>query len=887
MIPTRDARAPGARDVLALASVGAIALLLATAARPAMAGGPLIYSTTGAPVGWSTASPIPYETDEGPLGTKSNADAIDLVNLYFFLWQVPTSNLTFHRTGSIGVDVNASNFGPYLGPYGGRTTPLGANVVVFDADGSIFDALFGVGTGVVGFAGPTFVSDGSTTVPIGNPVPAGTKIIEAMAFFNGRFIDGVNDPANGNYELSEGQYEGVVAHELGHFAGLDHTQIHGINGPPDSDVYRTMPVETMFPFVLQGVAQNSLQRDDVVAISTLYPTASFLSSTGTVQGTVRDATGAPLSGIDVVVRNVDNDADAISCVSGATRNPEGQYVVHGLTPGAHYRIDIQEIDVFSQGGSSVGPFSHPVTLPGPSESFNGPNESADPGVDDPSAFTPVTAVVGGVLSGLDARVNRQPFSVDNDGVPAVALQNVAGADFDGDGHQDLVSTQWVIPNHVLFHHGIGNGQYGSTVVQDFPGAEFVAAGQFNVGVDAFPDFAAGSSTLNEIRVYLGNGNGGFTPTTVLEGPRYPWQLIGLVRANLNGDAYLDLVAILTNTGSGACTVYGLLGSATGAFTVVTTSLGTGLINSLVAGRFTGTPYDDVVGIHAQFGARDLGVLVSDGAGHFSLQLSSLASITGEVGVLASGDFDHDGVLDLAMTDQAPAGGPTNWTRSFVDVLHGDGSGGFSLIDRYQVPEPTQSAIVTADFDHDGNLDVASTGAGYAQGFPGARATIGFLDGAGHVKSIETISGLTEFPQNLAVTDANGDGWMDLVILKGIAYGLNESNPCSVLLNGHKSLVAVSGPGAPVAGPQLDLPWPHPVSTRASIRYAVPRTDRAPLELLDLQGRVTATLLDGPVSAGWHTMSWPVRDGSGASKPGVYFLRLECSQGALTRRVVLL
>ena len=138
------------------------------------------------PVGWNTATPVPYYTDRGGLGSLSNADAVALVKTLFARWaDVPTATIAFSRAGATTVDINASNFGPFLGPFGGATSRTGQNVIVFDADGAIFDTLFGVGTQVLGFADPTFFSDGASTVALGDPVPSSAKIIEGLAFVLG------------------------------------------------------------------------------------------------------------------------------------------------------------------------------------------------------------------------------------------------------------------------------------------------------------------------------------------------------------------------------------------------------------------------------------------------------------------------------------------------------------------------------------------------------------------------------------------------------------------------------------------------------------------------------------------------------------------------------
>ncbi len=781
-----------------MARILAFLVMLLTAPGMALGGGPLAVTTDGVPVGWDTANPVPYHTDQGGLGSLSNTDAVALVETLFARWaDVPTATIAFNRAGTTTVDINASNFGPFLGPFGGATSPTGQNVIVFDADGAIFDTLFGVGTQVLGFADPTFFSDGASTMQIGDPVPPGAKIIEGLAFLNGKFIDGVDDPGSGNFEVPLATFEAVFVHEFGHFAGLDHTQIHGLRGLPESDSpFPTQPIETMFPFIFDET-QATPERDDVVALSLLYPTATFAASTGRITGRVLASDGTPLSGINVIARNLADDSDAVSYVSGATLVASGEFSLSGLTPGASYRVEVQEVDAFNSGGSRVGPFSPPVILPGPPEFYNGAAESADPALDDPSAFTPLSAAAGATVSGIDIVLNSQPFQVQNVAVGGDSqLTDFAVGDFDRDGIVDFVATQFGFSpgNLIRFYRGLGGGTFAAPVtVASFDGNARVVAGQFNAGVDTFLDIAVASDTLNEVRVYFGNGAGGFgPPTTLVKRSDLPaFSLSDLALGTLNSDAFPDLVTLVQEPDGGA-TAYGLLGNAAGSFTVVATRLASNSgfpLNSLTVAQVAGSTAGDVIGI-ASFSPPVLGLLLGDGTGHFTATPIPLTSISFTIGDsyfgknLAVGDFDQNGTLDVALADLHPVEGPPNFTRSFIDLLLGDGHGGFTLSARYAVPETSQSSVVAADFDGDGHLDIASTGAWFGPGSPGAKVTIAFGNGAGGIEALDTIWGLAELPQVMVAADLDGDQQSDLLVSNcaSDAFGLSSAHTYSVLLN---------------------------------------------------------------------------------------------------------
>ncbi|MGH7596385.1 MAG: pre-peptidase C-terminal domain-containing protein [bacterium] len=376
-------------------------------ARLLYAGGPLDLFAPGVPYAYGPITfgqfggNVPFKTDLGGMGflTKAQADALTISSMAEWT-AVPTASLSLAFAGDVtdefgvplGLDIDETNFDLLVfGVFNG-----GGIDVVYDETGAIFDALFGPGSGVIGFGPPEFFY---------NDVP---EIAESTVFLNGSFIN----PGDVN-PFPGASFQGNFTHEFGHAVGLAHTQTNGAilffgddTAPEDCLSLGTATLadaETMYPLTDVTPAPaggTSYGREiatidhpnDEAALSQLYPEAGYFDSP-TITGTIFASDGAtPLTGANVIARNLANPfADAVSALSGnfsqsADDAFAGRYTFTGLTPGASYVIYIDRI--------IAGGFSTPPIQIEEEEYFNGVSESADPNIDNPCAFTPIAPVAG-------------------------------------------------------------------------------------------------------------------------------------------------------------------------------------------------------------------------------------------------------------------------------------------------------------------------------------------------------------------------------------------------------------------------------------------------------------------------------------------------------------
>ena len=107
----------------------------------------------------------------------------------------------------------------------------------------------------------------------------------------------------------------------------------------------------------------------------------------------------------------------------------------------------------------------------------------------------------------------------------------------------------------------------------------------------------------------------------------------------------------------------------------------------------------------------------------------------------------------------------------------------------------------------------------------------------------------------------------------------EAKDCIHFVGGVMIPVVVGPPPGPVLSPAA----PNPFNPVTRIEYYVPEDARVQLVVYNVKGQLVATLVNGPVTAGEHIVTWDAAN----APSGIYFYRLTVGDFRETRKMILL
>lgn len=341
---------------------------------------------------------------------------------------------------------------------------------------------------------------------------------------------------------------------------------------------------------------------------------------------------------------------------------------------------------------------------------------------------------------------------------------LAYGDFNNDGNLDIVSSIYTnapASSSVCLYIGNGSGGFtpSFTASAGIPGAYKLVAG-FYSGNNANLDLVVSSVTTGDVSVISGNGNGSFNSPVTYSAPVA--AINDICSVDFNNDGNKDIAAVSSNS------VYILFGNGTTFTSVTSYSSGITNVNSITSALLNNDAYYDFVLTSSSNNM--ISVLLTSGVGTFSTPATYNASNFHSDSYVC--DLNSDNNMDIVLSSS---------TTQSIQVLLGTGGGAFSTATNY--PSTRFISIVCADFNVDGRMDLA--------GVTGTLNTMGVMLGSG-TGSFSPATGSTTFTYGVNSTeiisaDFNLNGNADVAFT---SYGTGAGT-LTAMMNGAAGLNASS------------------------------------------------------------------------------------------------
>jgi Bacterial Ig-like domain (group 3)/FG-GAP-like repeat len=386
--------------------------------------------------------------------------------------------------------------------------------------------------------------------------------------------------------------------------------------------------------------------------------------------------------------------------------------------------------------------------------------------------------------------------------------SVAVGDFNNDGKIDIAVTNFcgADPNcqtdggvSVLLGNGDGTYQAARSYDSNGVGAYSVTVGDFNG--DGKPDLAVANQCSDiycsngGVSILLGNGDGTFQPAQSYSSGGL--NAYSVTVGDFNGDGKPDLV-VANECEDQNCTNGGvsvLLGNGDGTFQAAQSYASGGIsANSVIVGDFNKDGKVDLaVTNQCAIGSCSYGGFGSSGNGAVGVLLGNgdgtfqLAQSYSSGGLnaysVAVGDFNGDGNPDLVVANQCA---DSTCTSGSLSVLLGNGDGTYQPANSYSSSGGNDFYVAVGDFNGDGNLDlaVANECVISACDSDNGNGSVSVLLGNGD----GTFQGTSFYvpginAYSVTVADFNGDGKADIAAANLCADSSCANGSVGILLGG--------------------------------------------------------------------------------------------------------
>ena len=364
-------------------------------------------------------------------------------------------------------------------------------------------------------------------------------------------------------------------------------------------------------------------------------------------------------------------------------------------------------------------------------------------------------------------------------------------DYDADGKLDILLTDNGPQGGMALYHNLGNGKFEDVTRQAGldPTVRSTSCTTGDYDNDGFTDIALGAN--GRVLLLHNEKNGTFKDVTEAAGIKSEGPALGLTFIDYDHDGDLDLYVAVEGAETDATHRTAMHVAETqrenrmwrnngnGTFTDVTDA--TGLAGNGYSANAVGTDYNNDRAVDLIVTGHRKGPTVFENPREGAFRISEMAFDARSLGVAAL-DFDHDGWMDLAFTQDGPPG---------ITLFRNTRGKSF---DQVKLPETNwvrAYGIVALDYDNDGWIDLAAVG----ETKDGKGEVRLFRNlGADGWKDVTADVGLDKIqlkePRAIIAGDYDNDGAVDLLITQnhGPAVllhneGGNKNNSLRLALKG--------------------------------------------------------------------------------------------------------
>jgi hypothetical protein len=364
------------------------------------------------------------------------------------------------------------------------------------------------------------------------------------------------------------------------------------------------------------------------------------------------------------------------------------------------------------------------------------------------------------------------------------------ADINGDGKPDVAllqfSNDYIQAFQLTVFLNQGSGKLSDpirshVIDQDYQTNGYVGdMALANFRHTGLPDLVAIGNPewgTNYIAFAKNNGDGTFTPLP-LATPAGAEGMIGV--GDFNADGKLDFVTVNPYSGGNQSTLSVFLGNGDGTFTPGYSTTFTGWAGQVWVGDFNGDGKPDVLVHLATSGMGTIYNDVLEFLGKGDGTFAPVKDVLPNFGDMAVGDLNHDGIADVVELVE-PLTDLDDYVPLQFAIYLGQPDGSFKLTNTYQpyagltVPYTlnTRNGVTLADFNGDGNLDIAAFQTQTTPPVGGnpelAHTFLQIMEGNGDGTFTPTYT-VFDFDQILVpqlAADLTGDGKADLLELAGV------------------------------------------------------------------------------------------------------------------------